>query len=427
MKRNGRSRTAIRVQFIAAMSGALTCVGALQAEKIVDGDSKAVAESHAASHAKTQSAFPAPWDARVEKATGQALDFLRSTQRADGGWQGVREGSHPAITAMVAQCFAQDPRFGPKHEIVRRAVRFVLAYQQDDGGIYDPQLGYANYTTSVAVMMLAALEDPNLAEPIRKAQGYLTGNQWVEGKTDPDGVAIDSGHPFYGGAGYGKHKRPDLSNTQMMVEALHASGLPKDDPAYRKALRFISRCQMQSQSNDMSFARGVEDGGFIYSPANGGESKAGMTEREHDSHLRSYGSMTYAGFKSLLYADLKRDDPRVKAAWAWIGKHYTLKANPNMPDRQSLEGLYYYYHVFARSLQAWGEEHVVDAEGHRNPWRTDLAKELLDRQHSDGSWVNMADRWYEGNPNLVTAYSVLALQAAGKDDPVVSTGKAELN
>jgi len=35
-------------------------------------------------------------------------------------------------------------------------------------------------------------------------------------------------------------------------------------------------------------------------------------------------------------------------------------------------------------------------------------------QRPDGSWVNEADRWMEGDPNLVTAYSVIALQIATK-------------
>ena len=37
---------------------------------------------------------------------------------------------------------------------------------------------------------------------------------------------------------------------------------------------------------------------------------------------------------------------------------------------------------------------------------------MVRMQREDGSWVNDADRWYESNPYLVTAYSVLALQAA---------------
>ena len=48
--------------------------------------------------------------------------------------------------------------------------------------------------------------------------------------------------------------------------------------------------------------------------------------------LRSYGSMTYAGFKSMLYAGLSADDPRVQAAAGWISKHYDVKSNPGMQD-----------------------------------------------------------------------------------------------
>jgi squalene-hopene/tetraprenyl-beta-curcumene cyclase len=83
-----------------------------------------------------------------------------------------------------------------------------------------------------------------------------------------------------------------------------------------------------------------------------------------------------------------------------------------MPAQQSLEGLYYYYHVFAKALAAWGEPAVVDPHGKHHDWRRDLIDELARRQRDDGSWVNAADRWQEGNPNLVTAYAVLALQAA---------------
>ena len=34
---------------------------------------------------------------------------------------------------------------------------------------------------------------------------------------------------------------------------------------------------------------------------------------------------------------------------------------------------------------------------------------LFERQKENGSWLNPAERWYEGDPNLVTAYALLAL------------------
>jgi squalene-hopene/tetraprenyl-beta-curcumene cyclase len=175
---------------------------------------------------------------------------------------------------------------------------------------------------------------------------------------------------------------------------------------------FVSRCQMLGNTNDQVFAAESVDGGFVYTPANGGESKAGTDLVDGKPRLRSYGSMTYAGFKSMLYAGLERDDVRVKRAVDWIRRHYTLDHNPNMPDAQSKQGLYYFYHVLSRAMSAWGEESIVDADGLPHRWRRELCEEILSLQRKDGSWVNEEDRWYEGNPHLVTAYALLALQTA---------------
>jgi squalene-hopene/tetraprenyl-beta-curcumene cyclase len=115
--------------------------------------------------------------------------------------------------------------------------------------------------------------------------------------------------------------------------------------------------------------------------------------------------MTYAGLKSMIYAGLERDDPRVKAAYQWIRRHYTLEENPGMGP----QGLYYYYHTFAKALGAVGEVRITDADGKPHDWRAELAAELISRQQPDGSWVNSNTRWLEGDPNLVTGYSLLAL------------------
>lgn len=338
--------------------------------------------------------------------------YLLQTQAANGGWLGPFGESDPAITALAARALAQYSLVGPKHIAVQRALAMVLKHQQPDGGIYNPKVGYANYTTSVALMFLAGMNDPALRPAIEQCQRYLKTNQWADGKEDTKGNNVDPAHPWYGGAGYGKGKRPDLSNTQMMIEALSASGLPADDPAYKRAMRFISRCQMLEGNNDQPFAKGATDGGFIYSPASGGESKAGTVEQDGGKRLRSYGSMTYAGFKSMLYARLDRTDPRVRAAWEWIQHNYTLDSNPNMPGTQSQEGLYYYYMVFAKALSLWGEPTVTDAAGTVHDWRAELCQQLAQRQRPDGSWINPADRWMEGIPYLVTSYGMLAIEAA---------------
>ena len=135
----------------------------------------------------------------------------------------------------------------------------------------------------------------------------------------------------------------------------------------RRRSIFVSRCQnLESEHNTSPFAAKVNDGGFYYTIAAGGQSQAGNTP---DGGLRSYGSMTYAGLKSMIYAGVSRDDPRVKAAYEWIQEHYTLDENPGMGE----QGLYYYYHTFAKALDTIGDEQVVDADGKSHDWRAELA------------------------------------------------------
>jgi len=342
---------------------------------------------------------------RTHEAIDKALAYVVASQGEDGGWKAF-DKSHPAITALVVKALAQDEHFGPNHQAVRRGLDYVLKFVQPDGGIYIRDEGQQNYHTSVAIMALASLRDARYAKTIQNAQSYLKKLQWDDG----EGHETDS--TFFGGQGYGSHKRPDLSNTQLMLDALHDSGLSPDDPAYKKAMVFVSRCQMLGTTNDQPFAADAGDGGFVYSPANGGESKAGTLVVGNGPRLRSYGSMTYAGFKSMLYAKVDRDDPRVKAAVQWIRGNYTLDHNPNMPEGQSKQGLYYYYHTFARAMRAWGVDTVTDTHDASHAWRRELCEKLLALQRDDGSWVNDEDRWFEGSPHLVTAYSVLALQEA---------------
>jgi squalene-hopene/tetraprenyl-beta-curcumene cyclase len=241
---------------------------------------------------------------------------------------------------------------------------------------------------------------------------------------------VGKDHPYYGGIGYGRHGRPDLSNTAFFIQALHDSGVSGDDPAMRRALAFLARTQMIEKGtdgkiiNDMPYAKGSKQGGFIYSTSENkdkqgvGQSYGGAIEETMDdgtkvSRLRAYGSMSYAGFKSLIYAQLPPDDERVKAAFQWIRENYTLKENPNV----GTDGLYYYLLTFARALHARGQNTLditqpQSGQGPSRDWRHDLIDRLAELQNEDGSFKPVDDRWMENNPVLITAYSVLALQHA---------------
>jgi squalene-hopene/tetraprenyl-beta-curcumene cyclase len=56
-----------------------------------------------------------------------------------------------------------------------------------------------------------------------------------------------------------------------------------------------------------------------------------------------------------------------------------------------------------------GVEEIEDAKGVKHNWRSELIEELAKRQKPDGSWVNEDNQWMEGDPNLATAFALLAL------------------
>src|SRR5262249_14879726 len=154
---------------------------------------------------------------------------------------------------------------------------------------------------------------------------------------------------------------------------------------------FVSRCQnIKGETNDQPWAAKTDDGSFIYSAAAGGSTK--VTDTPVDGRLPGYGSMTYAGIKSLIYCGVGKDDQRVKKAYEWIQKNYTLESNPGMPKERAHWGLYYYYHTMAKCLEVMGVDEVVDAAGKKHDWRAELTAELAKRQQPDGSWRNEQDR-----------------------------------
>ena len=384
---------------------------------VVSADLPVAATAPASAPAPGASA-PAGMDeqhqAAARKLIQGGIDFLRPRQQADGGWSLGQGANKPAITAMVLKALIQGGHLNDRSQWVQRGFEVMLSYRQADGGIYDPKQGLSNYTTSLAIMAMTASQNPRYTQAIRESVEYLKRQQIAPGAETPDGQTVTPDHPFAGGVSYGQHGRPDLSNMGMWMEAMHEAGVPADDPAIQRALVFVTRAQNRSESNALAWAKeGSNDGGFVYAPATASILVQGETKVEAapgETGLRSYGSMTYVGFKSLLYAGLAKDDGRVRAAYDWIRRYWRLDSNPNMPRAQSLQGLYYYYHAMAKALRAWGEPVITDAQGVAHLWRAELIDALQQRVRPDGSWVNLAMRWEEADPVLATAYAVLALQ-----------------
>ncbi len=343
---------------------------------------------HSAIAAETS---PAEEYRAYQQAVDRAASYLAQAQGADGAY------AAPGVTSVVTTGLLRNGR-SADDPLVARSLKYLEGMVQPNGGIYQPDSLYRNYETCLAMLCFTeANRDGRYDELLKNADRFIKQEQWDESE------GHDRSSMYYGGAGYGRHERPDLSNTQFLIEALKAAGNGPDDEAMQKALVFVSRCQnLETEHNTTDFARTNPDGGFYYTIAAGGSSMAGETP---EGGLRSYGSMTYAGLKSMIYAGVGPDDPRVKAAFNWIRKHYDLETNPGMADN----GLYYYYHTFAKALNAMGVDQIEDADGVKHDWRRELRQELLSRQRPDGSWVNENPRWMEGEPSLVTGYALLAL------------------
>ena len=332
--------------------------------------------------------------AKHAEMVAKAMDFMRTRQGDDGAYSKV---AGPGVTALVTTGLLRNGR-SPDDPQIAASLKYLEGMVQPTGGIHRSETLYRNYETCLAMMCFAAANvDGRYDELLENAKDFVTSIQW------DDGEGRSRNDAAYGGAGYGKHKRPDLSNTTFLVDALHAVGEGADSEAIQRALVFISRTQnLDSEHNTTPFAGKVNDGGFYYTPAAGGTSQAGETA---NGGLRSYGSMTYAGLKSMIFAGVDSNDPRVKAAVEWIRRNYDLKTNPGMGDA----GLYYYYHTFAKALDALGKDSLVDDDGGRHDWRAELNDELASRQQPNGSWINENERWLEGNPDLVTGYVLLTL------------------
>jgi len=346
-------------------------------------------------------------------AMARGLAYLKGAQREDGSFQG-----HPAITALAvtAMVGSGDPDHGPRSPHVARALGYIRAHARPDGGIYAGM--YPSYSTSVCTMALVEAGLPEDRELLARARTFLLGAQADESEgVGPENIQY-GGWGYESQAGQDEMHRADLSNTQFALEAIRAlEAIAEEDAAaagtgrgeqtrtelaYERTITYLSRCQNLEATNDQPWAG--NDGGFVYRP---GESKAG---EDPDGGLRSYAGMTYDGLKSMIYARLPRNDPRVVAAWEWACRHWDVTLNPGLGE----QGLYYYYLTMARALNAMEEEVIVDAAGRRHDWRVELTGQLLKIQRADGSWANENGRWMEQMPELVTAYSLLALQHAGR-------------
>ncbi len=363
--------------------------------------------------AATQPARHESLKQEIQLAYERGLNFLKAKQNpATGQWG---DAEPVAFTGLAMASFLLQPGRQPADPApagIDKAEAFLLKNVQPDGGIYVK--ARANYNTSLALMALM------LRPKLENEQVLLAARRFIIGQQNDFDAKGAQDNPFDGGVGYGTPKpgipaHADLSNTHFALEALYYSqalladkgDAGKNEPQlnFAAAIQFIQNCQNRPETNKAPWVSTdpKDAGGFIYSP---GETRGGETKTaDGRTALRSYGSISYAGLLSFIYAGIDKSDPRVQAVLQWLSENYTLDENPGL----GAEGLYYYYHTMAKGLAIAGVDFLKTKDGRVIDWRADLAAKLLNLQQGDGSWANRTGRWMESDTTLTTCYMLMAL------------------
>ena len=343
----------------------------------------------------------------IQNSLDKAMIWLESEQNRTVGYWGNPQ--YPALTALALRAILGHPNLDESKKYSQQVAdgfKFLRSKVQSDGGIYGK--GLASYNTSISLMAFLQFKDLKDDEIIREARRFLINQQSdfdQKGKTD---------NVFDGGVGYGSTwAHSDLSNTHIALEALYYAKKTliseEKDPTdldWQAAIDFVSKCQNLPDTNPQNWVSSHKDdrGGFVYFPGN---SMAGERTDENGSvSLRSYGSMSYAGLLSFIYAEMNPSDSRVLAVKDWLRKNYQIDENPGMGK----QGLFYYYHTMAKALSLSGIDQLKLPSGEIRDWRKELTLTLLDLQNNQGFWVNESGRWWEKDPVLVTCYAMLSLE-----------------
>lgn len=348
-----------------------------------------------------------------EDAVRKGLQWLESQQKPGGYWSSPE---WPALTGFAVWAMALDEDY-KKSGAVDKGVTYLKSNVQENGGIYVvPKIefkggGKSNYNTAICMVALHFTGREDVRRTVLRARNFVAASQHLGGDV------------YYGGFGYDastERAYADLSNTYIAMEGLALTEGAEDfrregekaEINKKAAEEFISKIQNRKESNDAEWVADDPDnkGGFAYHPE---ESKAGTIKADDGTvYFRSFGSMTYAGLLSLIYADVDRNDPRIKSAIDWATRHWSLSENPGMGK----QGLYYFYNVLSKALAVYGENQLVAEDGTRINWREELVKKLVSLQKIDedgrGYWMNEENRFWESDPVLVTGYTLIALQVA---------------
>lgn len=314
----------------------------------------------------------------AEVGVSRAIGYLVAAQAADGSWS-----DHPGITAACIAALSGAGQAGAS-ESVNRGLAYLRQQVRPDGTLGLRPGDVDVYATAIALIAFTLVGQEGDLPLIARLSNALMQNQL------PRGMSYAPG-----GFRYHTDRYPDLSNTHWALEALFVVSTRQPDAMgdaqtrqklWQTARRLTLACQLQE---------GEDVGAFTYYPLDLDETP------RHDEVLaesRVWGSLTYGGAKSLIYTGLDPSSPPVQAAAKWLHAHFSVRTNPGLGKG----GLYYHLYMMATTQMVLGEST-------RN-WRHAIVDQLLTKQQGSGAWQNTDPLWMEDDPNLCTAYALLALE-----------------
>ncbi|MCC7011878.1 MAG: terpene cyclase/mutase family protein [Planctomycetes bacterium] len=317
---------------------------------------------------------------QIERAIRRASVALVETQREDGSFAptGNRDLCRVALTAMALWSLNESPARGIEAERVERAAKFLLRHVRENGGIYDPERGLAVYTSGISARALRTLGPRGDWPELARALGAVELFTYRRGA--PESV-VDAQAP-------GTEQAAHAAETARQL-------LPStSDPARRRALEFLARCDVETLRNPARVRIAIPQ-----------------------SRASAEDAFSYDDLLPFVYFELSPEQQLARRARAALEKYYTPDRNPDLTKRYGAEGfgagtqgLYYYYFVVAKALSAMGEPKLVTADGVEHDWPRELATRILAAQRPDGTWANRDAQWWEAEPVLATSYAVLTLK-----------------
>ncbi len=192
--------------------------------------------------------------ARIEAARDRGLEWLLSMQNEDGGWSAFDRGcdfrplihvpfaDHNAmldpssvdITGRIVDMLVSDG-MDPTHPVIRRAVGFIRARQDEDGTWYGRWGCNRIYGSWLALTGLAAAGEDTEGEPVARCV------RWLRDHQNEDGGWGETPTSYWDRSSRGVGPST-AAQTAWALLALHAAGDP-GSPAVRAGIAYLLRTQ----------------------------------------------------------------------------------------------------------------------------------------------------------------------------------------